>query len=158
MTIKVTVDKTTDLMAQIKSLTQSRVLVGVPAEEATREGEPINNATIAYIHDNGAPEANIPARPFMHPGIMSAEDKIAKRFKDGAVRTLKGDKDAVDQTMTAVGLTAQSAIRNKISEGIPPPLAPRTLAQRRRRGRSGEIPLIDTGQLRNAINFVVRKK
>ncbi|MCX5516230.1 hypothetical protein C3941_19770 [Kaistia algarum] len=159
MTVKLTIDRSEDLMKQIKSLTQSRVLVGVPAGETERQdGEPITNAALAYIHDNGAPEANIPARPFMRPGIESAEGSIANKMKAGAVKTLQGDKEAVDQTMMAVGLIAQSSIKSKINEGIPPPLAPNTLADRRRRGRTGEIPLIDTGQLRNSINFVVRKK
>jgi hypothetical protein len=37
-------------------------------------------------------------------------------------------------------------------------LAERTLAARKARGRTGEKPLIDTGQLRNAVTFVVQAR
>jgi hypothetical protein len=33
-----------------------------------------------------------------------------------------------------------------------------TLERRRAKGRTGTKPLIDTGQLRNAITYVLRKK
>lgn len=159
MTVTVPIDRLDDLMKQIKSLTQSRVLVGVPAGETDRQGgEPITNAALAYIHDNGAPEVNIPARQFMAPGIAAAEDRITTALKTGARGALLGDKDAADIAFNKAGLIAQSSIRSKINEGVPPPLAPSTLADRRRRGRTGEKPLIDTGQLRNSITYVVRKK
>jgi hypothetical protein len=38
------------------------------------------------------------------------------------------------------------------------PLAAATLAARRRKGRTGTKPLIDTGQLRRAITYVLRRK
>lgn len=156
--VTISLDKVGGLLASLKSLTKSRVLVGVPAEDAGRndDGEPINNAALAFIHDNGAPEINIPARPFMAPGIARAEDAIVKQMKAGAQKVLDGKPGAVDQTMHRVGLTAQSAIRNQINDGPFVPLSPRTLADRRRRGRTGDQPLIDTGQLRNSINYVIR--
>ncbi|MBZ9939141.1 hypothetical protein LB518_22785 [Mesorhizobium sp. BR1-1-16] len=153
-----------ELLKRVADLTKSRVLVGVPAEDAGRdpeEGEEdgdINNAALAYIHDNGAPEVNIPARPFMRPGIADAESRIAKRFKSGAIKAFKGEKDAVEATFEAVGLMAQVAVRKRIQDGPFVPLAPETLAARLRRGRFGERPLIDTGQLRNSIAYVIRKR
>lgn len=117
----------------------------------------MNNATLAYIHDNGSPAANIPARPFMRPGIESVKGRIATSLEKGALAVMHNESNGVEKALHIAGLTAQSAIRSKINQGIEPALAESTLAARRARGRQGTKPLIDTGQLRNSINYVVRK-
>jgi len=149
------------LRASLKNL-RSDVLVGVPSDKSVRKveesGSPMNNATIAYIQDNGSPAANIPARPFMQPGIKAVKPKIATSLQHGARGALQGDKDAVEKGLNVAGLAAQASIRSMINEGIPPPLSSLTIASRKARGRTGTKPLVDTGQLRNSINYVVRKK
>lgn len=151
-------DKFKAVLGGLKHL-QSDVLVGVPAENGVRrDGEGMTNAALAYIHDNGSAAAHIPARPFMRPGIVEAQDKITGALKRGAQDALKGNANGVQRALNVAGLTAQSSIRAKINSGIEPELSPRTLAAREARGRKGTKPLIDTGQLRNSINYVVRKK
>lgn len=158
MTVTITKDRVADVLKQVKALTAQEVLVGVPAENAGRnDGDAINNAEIGYVQEFGAPERNIPARPFLLPGVEEAMPKIIDRMKAGGAKALSGDPGAASKTLNAVGLMAQNAVRAKINEGIPPPLSPRTLADRRARGRTGEKPLIDTGQLRNSVTYVVRK-
>ena len=63
------VDNLRKLTQGIEVLTTMQVMVGVPDDKSGRREGEINNAELAYIHDKGAPEANIPARPFMEPGI-----------------------------------------------------------------------------------------
>jgi len=93
----------------------------------------------------------------------------------GALKTPKAE-DVVERGYHRAGLTAKLSIQNKINEGIPPPLATSTVAARAREGRKGaqlELanrragipasttlakPLIDTGQLRNAVNYVIRRR
>lgn len=158
MSIKTIVDRTKGFTDSIHLLATKQVMVGVPAEKGTRsESGSINNAALAYIHDNGAPEAGIPPRPFMRPGIEAKKDEIAKRLRETAEAALDGRPEIVDRKLNAVGLIGQAAIRAKINEGPPPPLAAPTIAARQSRGRTGTKPLIDTGQLRNAINYVLRK-
>lgn len=201
--VTVTKDRVAEVMAEIRKLTTSRVLVGVPAEETDRDPEggeragPINNAALAYIHENGGTiqhpggtryitdaveggrrvgtrfvgkgfvgetlvtgphSITIPARPFMSPGVEEALPQIVKRMRSGATRALNGDRQAASQTLEAVGLIAQTAIRKRIASGDFVPLAPATLEARRRRGRTGTRPLIDTGQMRNAITYVIRRR
>lgn len=150
------------LKSRVEELTKSQVLVGVPREDTTRKSNekkgPMNNATLAYIHDKGSPAANIPARPFMVPGIKAVQPRVAQVLKTGAQAVLQGAPSGMPNALHKAGLIAQASIRGKINEGIPPPLAPSTLAARRRRGRKGEKPLVDTGQLRNSINYVIRTK
>lgn len=143
-------------------LAGQEVLAGVPRDETVRSdpdaASEMNNATLAYIHENGAPASNIPARPFMRPGVEDVKDKISNEFKLAAESAVQGSEGEIDKRMNRAGLIAQSAMRAKINEGPPPPLKPGTIAARLNRGRTGTKPLIDTGQLRNSINYVIRKK
>ena len=151
-------DKFAKITEGLRSM-NSDVLVGVPAEKGQRrDGEGMTNAALAYVHDNGSAAANIPARPFMVPGIQDARDPIVASLRAGAVQALKGKPAAVERALHIAGLRAQSSIRAKINSGIEPELADSTLEARRARGRTGTKPLIDTGQLRNSINYVVRKQ
>jgi phage gpG-like protein len=152
------VDNVARFTAGIEKLASTRVLVGVPAEKGSRkDGEPINNAALAYIMEQGAPEAGIPARPFLKPGIESKQDDIAAALVKTGRAALDGKPEAVDRGYNITGLIGQNAVRAKINEGAPPPLKPATLAARRARGRTGDKPLIDTGQLRNSLTYVIRK-
>lgn len=163
-TMVVTQDRVDQMLASVQSLVQKELLVGIPAATAPRtpeEGEePIDNATLGYIHEFGAPAANIPARPFLIPGLQSARDPIAKRLQRAAEAALDGRTDDVDAQYDAAGLIAQNAVRRRITDGPFIPLKPATLAARKRRRppRLGERPLNDTGQLRRSVTYVVRSR
>jgi hypothetical protein len=160
--VQITKDDLPKLRAAIETLTGSRVMVGVPAEAALRQPEPgepstVNNAMLAYIQENGLSEMGIPARPFLKPTVESLRSQIAERFKTLALNALRGSPDAAQKGLHALGLFVSTAVKLKINTGPCQPLAERTLAARRARGRLGTKPLIDTGQLRNAITYVVKK-
>jgi hypothetical protein len=175
--VVIRINRSPDLASHIEALTNKQVLVGVTADKTQRqEGDGVTNATIAYLQDNGSPINNIPARPFMLPGLAAAEEKIKRIFKTGAEQILRGEQQSAEPVLLKVGLVLQAAIRGKINEGIPPPLAERTLQERIASGRatvgaqveldrreqgldpSTEFakPLVHTGQLRNSITFVIR--
>lgn len=159
MKVTVSKDRTDEVLKSIRDLTKLRAYVGVPDVNAGREDdEPISNAEIGYLMENGSPSQNIPPRPHLVPGVASAGDKIANHLEKGAKKALGGAPEAVDIAMNRAGLEGSSAVKRKIDEGPFDPLAPRTLQARKARGRTGEKPLIDTGQYRNAITYVVRKK
>lgn len=179
------VDNLALLQRDIQLLAESEVLVGFPEETTDRDdGSPLNNASRGYIHDNGAPESNIPARPFMIPGIERAQHQITSRLVSTAVSVLKNSQqrepktNIVERGLHAVGMVAVSAIKSVISDGIQPPLSDVTLYQRMRRVPSRKAekqelanraagappstdlvkPLIDTGEMSNAITHVLRSK
>jgi phage gpG-like protein len=156
--VKTTRDDVDRIMRSLKTLTGLDVLVGIPAENTERreKGEPINNAILGYIHENGAPKANIPARPFLIPGVRNAKPKVIPHFKKATEAVLKGDLEGASRSLHAAGLIGQNEVRAVINSGPPPALSERTLAARRARGRTGDVPLIDTGQLRNSITYVLR--
>lgn len=174
-----------EIRAGITALADAEILVGFPEEttEDRQDDEPtgITNAALGYIHDNGMPEQNIPARPFMIPGINSVENRISDGLAKIARDVVRTKSSAgVEPGLNAVGSIAELALKKKINEGIPPPLSEYTLRKRMKRvkgiGRLAERvelasramgfpastelakPLIDTGAMRNAIKYVLRKK
>ncbi len=155
------IDRWAGFQKSIKSLTANRVLVGIPDANADRKPDPkdpvpITSAGIGWIMEHGAPEKNIPARPFLNPGIAGAKDKITDRLQKTAMKAIDGDVTATKTGLAGVGLIAQRSVQERITDGPFAPLAPATLADRVRRGRTGEKPLIDTGQLRRAVTYVIR--
>lgn len=156
--VNITVDNLKQFEAAIDLLKRKQVLAGIPEAKSHRSGDPVNNATLARIHDKGSPSQNIPARPFMEPGIHDVSDKLERKLLGAGQAVLEHDGNKADQALHAVGLIAQNGIRAKINSNIQPPLKPATLAARRRRGRRGTRTLIDTAQLRNSITYVVKGK
>ena len=172
LTIKV--DRLKELAQSINELTGKAVLVGIPASEKDRDDDgPIDNANLGYLHETGSPANNIPARPFLVPGIEENAVAIERRLKRAA-EVAMAKRGNVEAALEKVGMTAQAGVRRKITSGPFEPLSNATLRARARRGRKGaqeELdrrargeepgaesakPLIDTGQLRNAINYVIR--
>ena len=143
----------------LKQLPLKSVFVGVPANTSeAREGEPINNATLAYIHQNGSPANNIPARPFMTIGMDEAKEPATKQLENGAKKFFKSnDMRDVEQGLGKAGFVAENAIKRAINSNIAPALAPATIAARQRRGATRTNTLVDTGAMRNSIRYVIRE-
>lgn len=157
MTVTVTKDILPDVLRRVQDLTNKRVLVGIPtAEDARDDGSPIGNAAIGYIQEFGEPEHNIPARPFLIPGVRAVQGKTIERLRKAGEAALAGG-DPVPQ-MTAAGLEAEASVKELITSIIPPPLSPRTLAERKAAGFKGTTPLIRSGELRNSITHVIEDK
>ena len=179
--VRVTGKNLAAVLESVRTILDAEVLVGVPADKTERNDEdgkpsPISNAGLAYVHDQGAPEVGIPQREFMRPGIADAEDEITKRLGSAMRAAMNGNALVAEQAMHQVGLVAQTAIRKKIDDGIPPPLSEYTLRKRAERGRRGAMteldrrargldpsmvfarPLIDTGEMRKSITYAIRSR
>lgn len=151
-------DITKRIISDIKKLTKTDVLVGIPAQGNTRDDDSANNALIGYVQETGDPEHNLPARPFLIPGVNAAKDDIAKRFATAADAAIDGRQDVVDRQLRAAGMITESSVKAAITNSEFAPLSERTLAARKARGRSGDKPLIDTGQLRRSVTHIVTRK
>lgn len=168
MSVKVTKDKTADLMRAIQELVKKDVLVGVPSDTTGRKDEGITNAMLGYIHENGSPANNIPARPHLVPAVRESSKELAGFMREAADAAFKQKPKGVIAAFKKAGLTAQNNVRMKITEGIDPQLAEATIAARQRKGRkskggkvgddSSVTPLVDTGQYRKSITYVIRDK
>lgn len=154
----ITKDNVPGFLAAVKRMTQDQVLVGIPSSTTERPGSPITNAALGYIHEFGSPRANIPARPFLYPGILSVQDQISTQLHNAGKQALGGDPDATTAALQGVGMIAASAVQKKITDGPFAPLAPSTLAARKQRGVTRTNPLMDTGALRRSITWTIRRK
>lgn len=179
-------DNSKQVAAALKELARTKVLVGVPATRTDRKqaGGQITNAALSAIHNNGAPEVGIPARPFLIPGIRAVRAAIIEQFRIAGQKSLEGDQNGVMVAFTRAGLIAQNSVRKKITDGPFVPLKPATVKNRmkgrgtksrrasekkylqlvgqgmdlaRAQNVAGIRPLINTGQLRAAQTFVIRK-
>jgi hypothetical protein len=145
-------DRVDDILAAVRALGAQDVKVGFTETTGNRGGDGLNNPTLAYIHEYGAPEANIPERPFLVVGVESALPAVTKVMKDGAKAALTG-RDTAKQTLNTVGLVAQGAVQKKIVDGPFVPNAPGTVQR-----KGSDRPLIDTGALRQAVSYVIEDK
>jgi hypothetical protein len=148
-------DNLAKVLKQIAELAKKQVLVGIPDSAPDRTDGSISNAQLLYIHEFGAPAANIPARPSVIPGIEDAMEPITAQLATGSKALLDGKVDMAEKCLHAAGLIAVSSIKNKITEGDFTPLAASTIAARQRAGNDSEKPLTVTAQMRNAITYVV---
>jgi hypothetical protein len=132
---------------------KEKLYIGIPAEKTQRRERGLNNAAIAYIQEFGAPNAGIPPRPFLIPGVNDNKDKAQK-----AIEAFLKRRETIENAYSAAGMILVAGVKRRITQGIPPPLAESTLKARKRIGFKGTKPLIHTGQLVNSITYVIRKE
>lgn len=143
-----------DMLRRMAAVAQRDVLVGIPAGEQRDDGP--TNAEIGYQNEFGSPANNIPARPHLIPGVAAVQDKAVARLTQAASAAATGRMSDAERHLHAAGLIAQNSVRRTLTTAAYRPLSERTLAERQARGRTGTKPLIDTGQYRNSITYVVR--
>jgi phage gpG-like protein len=155
------------LMARMNGANRS-VLVGVPSGEHTKSMEKItfesgktkrvtvtadkgdvSLATIAAVHEFGSPEHNIPERSFLRGGIRRAAPKLNAVNIDSLRKVLLA-KMSIEQAIEKLGMVAAGEVKREFIVGDFVPNKPATI---KRKGSSR--PLVDTGQLRQSITFIV---
>ena len=134
---------------------------GMKAEtdKAVEEGTPYPLALQAYIKEHGSPAYRGPPRPFLEPGIEKHLDMVKGGMKAALLDVLNGG-DGRTQRENLGG-----AIAGKVQEYFEedngwPPLSPKTIARRKKGpdGTASDVPLVDSGALRQSITYVIRKK
>ena len=158
-TLKVTSDFTEEFNKIIKSFKNDNVLVGIPSDDTERSDDDtsITNAAILAINEFGSPINNIPARPVMAIGIRNAKEQIAEQYKNAMKNALSKGLSALSVFYNRAGIIASNSIKKAINsqDGIEGP-SDATLAARESAGFKGTKSLIVTGQMRNAITYVVK--
>lgn len=150
-------DNTDEIMKVIKSFKNDNVLVGIPSDgKERRDDEPIGNAALLFINNFGSPINNIPPRPVMEIGIRAAQDSIAAEYGRAIKAAFIQGVSSLNQYYQRVGIIASNSIKNVINNQIDiEGPAEATLKTRESRGFKGTKSLVVTGQMRNAITYVV---
>ncbi|MBD8129047.1 hypothetical protein [Pantoea agglomerans] len=151
-------DSAQSILDALKTLANKDVLVGIPESKDERDDGDIGNAAIGYINENGSPAQNIPPRPHLQPGVRAVEQDFMPHLKSAARKALEGDTEGAVTSLDRAGTVAANGVKRYITITGFTPLADATIANRLRRGRTGNKPLIDTGEYRRSITHVVRDK
>jgi len=173
-------DKLKQLIEEIQKI---EVYVGITEEKAPRKTDPVSNAQLAFLHTrgvrsssmrsemegyaatqysaahemylqaHGSPLWNIQPRPIIEPAISASRGPIGDELAQAAKAAMNGNPGETMTHLKRAGIIAQNACRawfmNPNNQWAPN--APSTIAR-----KGSDQPLINTGQLRRAITYVVK--
>ena len=134
-----------------KHLRDVSVEVGILRGKYKAEGDEPARYVAQVAAQNEYGHGRIPSRPFMRNSMRKHKKDIRKGLKRVA-RAETGAKPANIQMMR-LGMAAQNWVRREITDLRTPPNAPMTIARKR-----SSNPLIDTGRMRQEIQFRVFNK
>ncbi|MFB6371621.1 MAG: hypothetical protein ABEN55_00565 [Bradymonadaceae bacterium] len=173
-------DRISDL---VKKMDGGRVTIGVHAKDnepyVRGQDDSATIAQIATFHEFGAPKANIPQRSFMRSTLddnsreyFSMAERLFGLVVDGDIRPKRA--------LRLLGQRIMQDIQQRIVDLQTPPLKPETIEAKKRgygRVQNADVepdqpilavpdpsgggvqdsgnPLVDTGQMKNAIDFEV---
>lgn len=162
-----------EAIAQLKRLD---VLVGVPEGGEDRKAGAASNAELVYIHTNGSPIRGIPARPIIEPAILDGKDVLGEKLSKAYETALAGNTAGVRPALEKAGQAAQNIVRDWFTnpknnwaelktaaeERREKKMSKSALAKAKKRAEEDKSfvvhrPLIDTGEMRKSIVYVVRE-
>lgn len=145
-------DRLTDdgkrIFRELDKLASLMVAVGFQQGDATEESG-VDICDVAAFNELGT--EHIPSRPFMRQSIDGNADKITE-FMQSKVDEIIGGKTA-DQVLKEIGIFQKGLVQETIKEGDFAPNAPATI-----RKKGSATPLIDTGLMRQSVNYQIKKK
>lgn len=181
------IDHKTKLIDEaVKAIRELDVLVGIPQDENART-DSISNAELAYIHTHGvrstemindmgkdiskgvsyrkaynlyirskgSPLHRIPPRPIIEPALEDSKEQVGELLKKPMLKALNGDKQGAIEALERVGMQGQNIVRAWFTnpKNNWPANSPITIKL-----KGSSRPLVDTGELRKSITYVVRKR
>lgn len=182
--ITITKDISKDLIKSLDELASKVVCVGIPQEEDKNRGKDgIKNAELLYIHthgvrdktmikemqhdlntgtpysevhelyvhEHGSPLWNSPPRPVLEPALENSKDLISEQMKKAINAALDGGDVQIE--IDKVGQIGENAAKDWFTnpENKWPVNSKETVKR-----KGSDNPLIDTGELRKSIKYVIR--
>lgn len=168
MRVTVVRSRRKQLVAALRELASKTVTVGVHGDAAPvvdDDGKPtgFRMADLAAVHEFGS--GHIPERSFLRAAVAEHGESIAANVRDELGKMIERDAIDAKKLLTRGGVLLVGAVRETISNRIPPPLAESTKRQRDRKAAHGGglaanvgsyTPLVDTGQLWQSIVFEIQ--
>ena len=142
-------------LRQWSNIGQPELYIGIRGDKKDDEGFPM--AAIGAANEFGTRSADgsvhIPERSFLRSTIAEKSGSYFKFIAKGVGQIADGST-TMKEVLSLVGTKAVGDVQKKIVDLRDPPNAPRTIAQK----KGENNPLIDTGRLRQSIDFVIRKR
>lgn len=150
-------DRLQRLKKAMKWAQNTYILVGVPQSKSRRQGDPMTNAELLHLHTRGSPLKHLPERPVIEPALQDSQQELSALLKDALKSVTELKEDEALAKLKAVGMQAQNVSRAWF---VNPrngwkPNSPITYQRKQAKGATINRPLIDTGQLRRSIIYVV---
>lgn len=132
----------------LKDLSDLEVRVGFQKGDAV-ESDGTDICDVAAWNELGT--VNIPSRPFLRKSVDENEGKINSFLQSKKDDLIRGS--SAEQVLKEIGIFQKDLIQEKTTEGR---FTPNSEATIRRKGSSK--PLIDTGRMRQSVNYTVKRK
>lgn len=132
----------------LKDLAKLEVRIGFQHGQATEE-DGTDICDVAAWNELGT--VNSPPRPFLRKSVDENEEKINHFLQAKKADLLQGK--SAERVLKEIGLFQKDLIQEKITEGSFNPNAQSTIQK-----KGSAKPLIDTGRMRQSVNYVVKKK
>ena len=109
------------------------------------------NASIAVIHEHGAPGANIPERSFLRSTFDEERPALERQLAEGVEEVFKG-RATLERILMNVGDDLADKVHRKILGMNSPANAPSTVAK-----KGFDDPLVETGAMADAVEARLKR-
>lgn len=133
---------------ELKKLSKMEIRVGFQSGKAKEENG-TDLVEIAAFNELGS--SNVPARPFMKQSFENHEDELQAACSK-AIKTVSSGGSA-EQALNQLGVTCKALVQMEIRDGKFVPNAESTIKKKK-----SDKPLIDTGTMRQSVQYVVTKR
>lgn len=123
-------------------------LVGIHETSAPPVDAQMTMATLGALQNFGTENGDIPARPWLEPGVESGNKEYLEIIQEGFANGTPPEKILNQVGNSAVGYTKQFIVDLR-----DPPNAPSTIAK-----KGSDNPLIDTGAMMNSVTYTIDQK
>ena len=138
-------------LAELEKMKRMEVRVGYQAGEAT-DDKGVDMCDIAMWNELGTAGTHpIPSRPFLRQSVDDNEDQIRAFCARQAVKIARGG--TAEEALKKIGIQMKGIVQKTIRDGHFVPNAPSTI-----RKKGSDKPLIDTGRLRQSVNYHIKPK
>ena len=131
---------------ELKKLAEMEVVVGFQEGQQYDDGASLSE--VAAYNEFGS--SDTPARPFMKQSFEKREHELQAACDRVNSALSKGD--TAEHVLNQLGVVVKGMVQEEIGSGDFAPNAPSTVRQ-----KGSDQPLIDTGTMRQSVNYVVRK-
>lgn len=139
--------------AEIDKLKANEVFIGFQAGHASHRdeetGKEVDMAEVAMFNELGT--STSPSRPFLRQTVDDNQAKINAMCEQQAKNIANGG--TAERSLKQLGAFGVSLVQEKIGNGTFEPNAPSTV-----KAKGSAKPLIDTGQMRQSVHYVIRTK
>ena len=145
--------------SQFNVISKFRLEIGVFTGKSHRKVQVgITNAELMFIHENGSPLRNIPARPVLQMTLDYANKNLVEPAVDKCVKIILDngpDETLVERELNKLAIKLENYARKIIysNDGRLAPNAPSVA-----KAKGGNHPLFNTGQLARSITCRVVKE